>query len=109
MALPLFQSKLSTTDYRRVKPPAKKAASIYQTPEFKAWRAAVVERAGGRCEAINTDGTRCRKAAPYHRMFADHRHEIRDGGAPFDVDNGQCLCGAHHTAKTMAARAARRA
>lgn len=108
MALPLFQSKLSATDYRRVKPPAKKAASIYQTPEFKAWRAAVVERAGGRCEAINPDGKRCRKAAPYHRMFADHVREIKDGGAPFDVRNGQCLCGAHHTAKTMEARAQRR-
>jgi hypothetical protein len=108
VALPLFNAKIAATDYRRVKPPAKKAASIYQTPEFKAWRAAVVERAGGRCEAINPDGKRCWKAAPYHRMFADHRREIRDGGAPFDVENGQCLCGAHHTAKTMEARAQRR-
>lgn len=108
MALPLFNSKIAATDYRRVKPPAKKAASIYQTPEFKAWRAAVVERAGGRCEAINPDGKRCRKAVPYHRMFADHRVELKDGGAAFDVENGQCLCGAHHTAKTMTARAARR-
>ncbi len=106
--LPLFKSKVAATDYRRLKPPAKKVAPIYQTPEYKAWRAAVIDRAGGQCEAINPDGNRCRKAAPYHRMFADHRCELKDGGAPFDVENGQCLCGAHHTAKTMAARAARR-
>jgi hypothetical protein len=41
-------------------------------------------------------------------MFADHIVELNDGGAPFDVANGQCLCGAHHTAKTADARGARR-
>lgn len=107
VTLPLLKGRVAITDMRRVKAPAKKAASIYQTPEFKAWRAIVVERAGGRCEAVD-NGKRCRKAVPYHRMFADHRIEISDGGAPFDPANGQCLCGAHHTAKTAAHRAARR-
>jgi hypothetical protein len=41
-------------------------------------------------------------------MFADHRIEIKDGGHPFDLNNGQCLCSTHHELKTMAARAARR-
>jgi hypothetical protein len=40
-------------------------------------------------------------------MFADHIREIGDGGAPFDLANGQCLCGAHHTRKTTATRAKR--
>ncbi|OYW50928.1 MAG: hypothetical protein B7Z34_03715 [Novosphingobium sp. 12-62-10] len=57
---------------------------------------------------IDTRRKRCRKAAPDHRMFADHKVEIKDGGAPFDLDNGQCLCGQHHSLKTAQARAARR-
>lgn len=40
-------------------------------------------------------------------MFADHIKEVRDGGAPYDLMNGQCLCGRHHTIKTTQARAAR--
>jgi hypothetical protein len=40
-------------------------------------------------------------------MFADHIVELKDGGAAFDVANGQCLCGSHHTLKTNAERARR--
>lgn len=107
MALPLIRSRVPTMDGRRLKAPAKKAESIYHTPEFKAWRAEVIERAGGRCEHM-ANGQRCPKAQPANRMFADHIKELRDGGAKFDPLNGQCLCGAHHTAKTMAERARRR-
>ena len=105
--LATFQSALGRFDSRRVLPPPKVAASIYSTPEYKAWQEIVIERAGGRCEAID-NGKRCWKRRPGARMFADHKEELRDGGAPFDPDNGQCLCGSHHTAKTAAARAARR-
>lgn len=108
MALPLMKSRISATDTRRVKAAPKKAAAIYHTNDYRTWREIVINRASGRCEAITNAGTRCLKAAPRHRMFADHRTEIRDGGAPFDPANGQCLCGAHHTAKTAQARAARR-
>lgn len=107
MALRLTQSRLRTADTRRLKPPPKRKDSIYDTPEFRQWRSVVINRSGGRCEAV-VDGKRCTKAAPRHRMFADHKVEIKDGGAPFDPDNGQCLCGSHHTAKTAVARAARR-
>jgi hypothetical protein len=41
-------------------------------------------------------------------MFADHVVEVKDGGALYDVANGKCLCGSHHSAKTAQARAARR-
>jgi|SRR6516165_6420259 hypothetical protein len=81
----------------------KKADPFYAAPEFRAWRASVVARAGGRCEAI-THGYRCTKAQPAHRMFADHIVELRDGGAPFDLANGQCLCGPHHLMKTAQTR-----
>lgn len=44
------------------------------------------------------------RCAPVERLFADHIVELKDGGAPFDVANGQALCGAHHTLKTAAER-----
>src|SRR5215472_4605369 len=104
-----------TVDTRTVRPPPrpvtaynrfKKRDPLYATPEFRAWRAKVVARAGGRCEAV-THGVRCTRAQPLDRMFADHTVEIRDGGAPFDIANGQCLCGPHHLMKTAQARRAR--
>src|SRR5262249_28853611 len=106
-----------TADTRTVKPPPssstfqqrfKKRDPFYATPEFRAWRAKVISRAGGRCEATS-HGYRCTKAQPADRMFADHVVEIRDGGAPFDVSNGQCLCGPHHLMKTAQARRDREA
>lgn len=107
MALRVAKIGIASASGRTVTILPKVARPIYQTPEYRAWREAVIERAGGRCEAIE-NGQRCAKAAPLHRMFADHRIEVRDGGALHDVTNGQCLCGAHHTAKTAAARSARR-
>jgi 5-methylcytosine-specific restriction protein A len=79
---------------------------VYGTPEFQAWRTSVIERAGYRCEAID-NGYRCSRAKPKHRMYADHIIELRDGGQPFDLNNGQCLCASHHELKTMQARARR--
>lgn len=70
------------------------------------WRDAVVRRAGGRCQWVE-NGQRCTKGEPHHRMFADHVHEISDGGDPFDVNNGCCMCGQHHAVKTTQARAHR--
>jgi 5-methylcytosine-specific restriction enzyme A len=93
-------------DARAVKPAPKAADAIYLTAEHRSWRAKVIARAGGRCQAVE-HGQRCRKAAPEHRMFADHIREVSDGGLALDVANGQCLCGSHHTRKTAAARARR--
>lgn len=103
---------LRTIDTRTVRPPPpqltdkqrfKAKDPFYDTPEFRAWRAKVVARAGGRCEAMEY-GYRCTKTRQQTRMFADHIVEIRDGGAQFDVANGQCLCGPHHLMKTAQAR-----
>lgn len=80
--------------------PAKVADPFYATPEYRAWRTLVIGRAGGTCQ---TPGCGRRE----RRMFADHIVEIRDGGGRLDPANGQCLCGACHTAKTARARAAR--
>lgn len=103
----MAKPRLATASTRRVATPPKVAADVYQSPEYRQWREAVIARAGRRCEVV-TDGKRCWKREPHNRMFADHKVEIRDGGARFDVNNGQCLCGAHHTAKTAQERAKRR-
>lgn len=102
-----IRPRLSALDTRRVQPPPKTVAPIYQSAEFKAWRETVIANAGRRCEAVD-DGRRCTKAEPRHRMYADHVKEVRDGGALYDPANGQCLCGSHHSIKTAQARAARR-
>ena len=94
-------------DSRAIKPEAKTAEPFYLGKEYRAWREVVIRRAGRRCQAIGENGWRCSKAEPYHRMFADHVVEIRDGGAMYDPANGMALCGKHHTLKTMRVRAAR--
>lgn len=94
-------------DSRTVRLPPKTADAELLTKEHQAWRAHVLRLAGHRCQAIE-QGKRCTVAAP-SRLFADHIVERRDGGAPLDVLNGQCLCGKHHTKKTAAARAKRMA
>jgi len=100
--------RIGSFDARRVKPPPKVAKDIYHTTEYTTWRETVITRAGGRCEAID-NGKRCWKGQRHgHRVFADHKVELTDGGAPFDPANGECLCGSHHTLKTARARADRR-
>ena len=100
--------RIGRIDTRVVAPEPKAVDPFYLSPEYQRWRAAVVVRAGGQCEAVE-GGRRCAKAQPHHRMFADHIRERRDGGADLDPSNGQCLCGRHHTLKTTAARASRMA
>ena len=94
------------SDGRTIRVEPKRADPIYLSEEHKRWREQVLLNAGFRCQWIE-NGSRCIKAAPQHRLFADHIKELNDGGAPFDPANGQCLCGAHHTRKTAQARANR--
>jgi len=80
----------------------------YRTQAHRDWAEAVIVRAGGRCQAVDDGGNRCCKSTHRgSRMFADHVVERRDGGDPFDPANGQCLCGSHHTLKTLRERARR--
>ncbi|MER8387296.1 HNH endonuclease [Mesorhizobium sp. M1380] len=95
-------------DLRTAMPAPKKADPELLTPEHRAWRNQVLQRAAFRCEWVE-NGRRCIKAAPHDRLIADHIVERKDGGAPLDPANGQCLCGRHHTLKTAAARAERMA
>lgn len=94
--------RLGSAATRISAPPPKLTDPHYGTRAHKAWAAAVIQRAGGRCQWVG-----CDKGQPKHRMFADHIVERQDGGAEFDAANGQCLCGAHHSMKTAAERAKR--
>ena len=104
--VPKMKPLARTFASRAVEPQAKTVDAIYKMPAFNAWRRFIVARAGYRCEAIDS-GLRCRKAAPDHRLYADHVIELQDGGSPFDPSNGQCLCASHHEIKTMRERAKR--
>lgn len=89
----------------RVSAPAKTADPHYLTPEHAAWRAAVIRRAGGLCQGEDCP-TPGRRAG---RLYADHIVELRDGGAPLDLANGQALCARCHALKTLRERARRAA
>jgi formate-dependent nitrite reductase cytochrome c552 subunit len=100
--------RLTARDSRRIKPAdgdrhSKRAAPIYATPEYRAWRAEVIRRSGGRCQDKNHDPQRSRSG----KLYADHVKELRDGGAPFDVRNGLARCASCHERKTIEARVAR--
>lgn len=104
--IPILRPLVPRSSGFTVQPLPKQVDPHYLTEEHKAWREQVLRNAGYRCEWVD-DGKRCSKAAPASRMFADHIVERRDGGDALDPANGQCLCGAHHTRKTAAARAER--
>lgn len=104
--IPYLAALVPKGDGRTVKPEPKRADPILHTDAHKQFREAVLARAGFRCEWTE-NGQRCSKAAPAHRMFADHIKERQDGGALYDPANGQCLCGGHHTVKTARERAKR--
>lgn len=108
MALKRIKPLIGSFDGRALKPEPKRTDPLYLSPEYRAWRETVIARAGRQCEAKDErTARRCAKAEPHHRMFADHKIEVKDGGAPFDPANGQCFCGRHHTIKTAEARARR--
>ena len=95
-------------DTRIARLPVKRADPELLSAAHRNWREAVVARAGERCEWLD-HGVRCERAAPLHRMFADHITERKDDGAALDPTNGQCLCASHHGLQTFRERARRMA
>ena len=85
-------------------PPAKAPDPFYLSPEWRALMAEIIAERGRRCE-----DPVCERTAPPSRVFGDHIVELADGGAPLDKRNVMLRCGACHTRKTAAARAARTA
>jgi 5-methylcytosine-specific restriction enzyme A len=89
-------------DTRAIRPPDKVAAPIYQTVEYREWRAEVIRRSHGWCQH-----PLCSDPFGRSRLYADHIRELRDSGEPFDLNNGMALCAACHQRKTLAERAKR--
>lgn len=83
--------------------PWSKTQTRTSTAAHKRWAAAVMRRAGGRCQ-IQLAG--CTGRAQH----ADHIQPVAEGGAEFDVANGQGACTSCHDVKTAeeAARGRRR-
>ncbi len=101
--VPTMKPRIPTMRHQTAPVAPKRADPVYQTPEHAAWSSAVIDKAGGRCEWVE-NGRRCTKARPEHRMVADHKIEVKDGGALLDPKNGQCLCVQHNTLKGVLAR-----
>jgi 5-methylcytosine-specific restriction protein A len=104
-ALTNLRPRLSVLDTRVVKPPPKTADPFYLSVEWRALMGAIISERGRRCQDPHHKGLHERSP----RVFGDHVVELKDGGAPLDPANVLLLCGACHTRKTIAARAARMA
>ena len=68
----------------------------HQKLDKRRWRAA-------RLQTLERDGWRCQRCGSYGNE-ADHIVPLHKGGAPYDMDNLQTLCGGRgcHSAKTAA-------
>ena len=100
--LPTLKPLLRAAEHRTVIPAAKQVDPELKTAAHEAWRKAVLDRAGWRCEDCGKQGGRGGV-----RLFADHIVERQDGGALTDVRNGAARCGSCHGLKTARARARR--
>ena len=71
-----------------------KSNSIYGNKGHKEWRAAVLLRDNWQCCS-------CRRICGGRgEAQADHIVPLVQGGARFDLENGQCLCPSCHSRKT---------
>lgn len=84
---------------RRIADSPKRTDTFYRSKDWRALIGSIIAERGRRCEACARTGC---------RIFGDHIVELGDGGASLDRRNIRLLCGSCHTAKTAAARAARR-
>ena len=72
-----------------------KGASRTSTAEHQAWRRDVLARDKGSCQIR---GPRCIGRATH----ADHLTPVAEGGAEYDLDNGQAACEPCHKVKSLA-------
>jgi 5-methylcytosine-specific restriction protein A len=100
--LSFMAPRLQTMDTRTARPEPKQVDQHYRSAEHRIWSAEVIRRSGGTCQ-----GAACGRSNV--RLFADHIVELKDGGAPFALSNGQALCGSCHSRKTAQERRQRQA
>jgi 5-methylcytosine-specific restriction protein A len=85
---------------QRLTPRPKTAAPVYNSPEWRALIASIIEQRGRRCE-----DPKCKTPGRTGmRVFGDHIEELQDGGALLDPRNVMLRCGSCHTTKTIAER-----
>jgi 5-methylcytosine-specific restriction protein A len=86
---------------RRVSSPDKKVEPVYSSPEWRIFIAATIKQRGRLCE-----DPRCK--TPHRgagqRIYGDHIHELRDGGALLDPANVMLRCASCHGRKTAGER-----
>ena len=96
MALKTIPSRIKPAQQTRAKPLPSEGGvgrAIYSSAEWTAFRNAIVQERGRRCE-------KCGAVGP---VIADHIVEIRDGGAIYERRNIQLLCRRCHNSKTAQA------
>ncbi|RUT25996.1 HNH endonuclease [Asaia sp. W19] len=71
---------------------------VYLKREWRSLISCLLAQRGRRCEVCGRTGC---------RIFGDHIHELKDGGAPLDPGNIRLLCGSCHSTKTARVRAIR--
>jgi hypothetical protein len=86
----------------KIAPAANRADPYYLTPEHRAWREAVIARAGGVCE---WPGCGRREARICWAITRSRSKTIPPRSSTFG--NGWCLCARHHSLKTARARSDR--
>ena len=96
--VPILKPGIAKLTGRSIPLPPKQRDAHYLDDHHLAWRRMVITRAGHCCERCGRSGV---------RLFADHITELRDGGNPLELANGQALCGSCHTIKTMQAKFSR--
>ena len=95
--LPRVPARLGSAVPSRLPVPPKLALPFYQSPEWRALRDRVISARGKQCEQCGARGF----------VIADHKVEIRDGGARLDPSNIKLLCAKCHGRKTALAKRAR--
>lgn len=90
-----------------VQPALKAVDPIYKSRQWLEARALALALGNYRCTMCGAKLRRSPKDRSKRRPFVDHIVELKDGGAPFDQVNLQCLCGSCHTSKTHVERTKR--
>ena len=86
---------------QRLTPRPKTVLPVYNSPEWKALIAAIIEQRGRCCEDPSCQS---QNHGAGQRIYGDHVIELQDGGELLDPANIQLLCAPCHGRKTAAER-----
>ncbi len=102
------QHKLRPSTSVKIRPAAKQTDPFYLSPEWRSFVDRLIEQRFGSKAVARCEDVACQQPNRWGiRVFADHVHEIRDGGDRLDARNILFRCGACHSRKTAAERGRR--